>query len=255
MKFEDFLKIIAAAETYYPKANVFPKDDAGLQLWFNELEEFDYDTMKQGLRDYARTNEFPPCLCHFIDFAMATEEAEYMSPEEAWGLVYKAICNSSYNSHEEFAKLPEEIQEAVGSPWNLKEMASCSMDIINKNDRINFLISYKQIIQRKQKCSRKAKATKENIAMLTENSTKGHFRQMIEEAAARIDMPQMTHNPFLEIKQDYVPSENKGMSASAKTTIEAYAQETMGIDYQTAVHISNHRADEQRIKVLISEEN
>lgn len=255
MKFEDFLKIIAAAETYYPKANVFPKDDAGLQLWFNELEEFDYDTMKQGLRDYARTNEFPPRLCHFIDFAMAADEAEYLEPEQAWSMAYKAMCNSSYHAFEEFDSLPEEIQEAVGSPWALKEMARTDMDTLNKVDKVNFLISYKDIIKKKKGMSRKTFATQSHIDVLNAESPKGQFGQMIEGAAARVSPLEMPENRFLEDRQQFVPQENKGMSESAREGLEAYVKETINMDYQRAVNLANYNAQQQRMDILLAGED
>lgn len=49
----------------------------------------------------------------------------------AWNLVYKAICNSGYNSEEEFRKLPEECKKVIGSPDMLRMLAMEDIKTVN----------------------------------------------------------------------------------------------------------------------------
>jgi len=43
--------------------------------------------------------------------------------DEAWGLIYKAICDSTHHAGERFAELPKTLQKIVGSPSQLKAWA------------------------------------------------------------------------------------------------------------------------------------
>ena len=72
---------------------------------------------------------------------------EEMTETKAWGLVMKAIRNSGYNSEEEFNKLPERIQKAVGSPKQLWSMATDE----SFNEQVassNFMRAYRTVVNR-----------------------------------------------------------------------------------------------------------
>lgn len=43
--------------------------------------------------------------------------------DEAWNLIYKAICDSTHHAGERFAELPKTLQKIVGSPSQLKAWA------------------------------------------------------------------------------------------------------------------------------------
>ena len=74
---------------------------------------------------------------------------EEMSAQEAWALVYKAICNSAYNSAHEFDKLPELVKKAVGSADNLRNHAIDS-DFNLGVAQSNFIKAYNTILERKK---------------------------------------------------------------------------------------------------------
>ena len=72
---------------------------------------------------------------------------------EAWGLVYRAICNSSYDSEKRFNELPETIQRLVGTPKQLREWATTenlNVSVIQSN----FMRSYKVMAERKEMIDR-----------------------------------------------------------------------------------------------------
>ena len=71
------------------------------------------------------TEKFPPTIADIREKATQIVESvdSSMSELEAWSLVRKAVRNSGYHSVEEFEKLPEACQRAVGSAANLKEWA------------------------------------------------------------------------------------------------------------------------------------
>ena len=63
---------------------------------------------------------------------------------EAWGLVKNAIRNSTYNSVEEFEKLPKAVQLTLGSPSVLKEWAMSEENGMEKVVASNFMRAYRQ---------------------------------------------------------------------------------------------------------------
>ena len=65
-------------------------------------------------------------------------------------MVYKAICNSAYNSVEEFNKLPVEIQRAVGSAEMLKAWSLLDIEQVQTVIQSNVMRSYKVASKQKK---------------------------------------------------------------------------------------------------------
>lgn len=105
-----------------------------LSVWFDQLEQYDAKTVWAAVKTYAATTrkEFPPLPSDIIDqiTKLTAKPGDKISEGEAWQLCYKAICNSIYCSSEEFAKLPETVRRAVGSPEVLNQWAQIDIDSI-----------------------------------------------------------------------------------------------------------------------------
>ena len=67
---------------------------------------------------------------------------------EAWSLVRRAISNSTYNAEQEFERLPEAVQRAVGSPANLREMAALDIERVETVEQSHFIRAYVAAIKR-----------------------------------------------------------------------------------------------------------
>ena len=65
-------------------------------------------------------------------------------------MVYKAICNSAYNSVEEFNKLPIEIQRAIGSADMLKSWSQLDIEQVQTVIQSNVMRSYKVASKQKK---------------------------------------------------------------------------------------------------------
>ena len=98
-----------------------------IDVWNDDLQEYSYEQIFMALKSYKATNTsgFAPNVGQIIDriHNMNNTERE-LNPNEAWAMVYKALCNSTYHAQEEFDALPEKVQKAVGSPDILRNMAS-----------------------------------------------------------------------------------------------------------------------------------
>ena len=69
---------------------------------------------------------------------------------EAWSIVKRAIRNSSYYAEEEFNRLPDTIQKAIGSPANLREMSAMEEKDVNTIEQSHFIRSYRAVRERKK---------------------------------------------------------------------------------------------------------
>lgn len=118
----EFIKIAGAIKTYFPRDNVFPTRES-MELWYDMVKDLDYAVVASGLKAYVATNKFAPSISDLRDFSTRITNKQHLNESEAWSLVNKAICNSTYKSVEEFEKLPADIQKAVGSPEQLRSWA------------------------------------------------------------------------------------------------------------------------------------
>ena len=126
--------------------------ELSMEVWFNALKEFDYQDVKVATFQYIRTGKYKPKPADIIELIVndkVPQQPEELSPQEAWALVYKAICNSAYNSIQEFEKLPELVQKAVGSADNLRQHA-IDYDFNIGVAQSNFLRAYNTILKRKE---------------------------------------------------------------------------------------------------------
>lgn len=147
---EETVTIIRAIKASYP---TFKPDDLTetINVWYMMLEDQDYHVITMALKNYIRTNNsgFAPSIGQLMDHAHDISTPQELTGTEAWSLVMKAVRNSAYNSLKEFAKLPETVQKAVGSP---EELASMAVDE-NFNEMVassNFQRAYKVVCDRQK---------------------------------------------------------------------------------------------------------
>lgn len=154
MTTDGLVSMMETIEAAYP--NFHPKDPKGtLEIWGKMFEEYNDLEVALALKRYIMTDSsgFPPSIGQIVN-QMAAREEQQLEPLAAWALVYKAICNSGYNSESEFEKLPEACRIAVGSPANLREMAMMDVKTVNSVEQSHFLRSYEAAVKRMQENNR-----------------------------------------------------------------------------------------------------
>lgn len=118
-----------------------------LDVWTQILAEYSYKDVEKSLIAYIASSNsgFAPSVSQLIGgvHKITGKLPEYENEEEAWAKVYKAICNSTYHSVEEFNKLPAICQKAIGSPDNLRELATSDLDAIQSVEKSNFMRVYR----------------------------------------------------------------------------------------------------------------
>lgn len=153
--------IIVAFPSYKP-TNM----QMAIDMYKQMFKDYTYKEVMMGLQSYIATDTsgFAPSIGQIIDKIKRISEPEQLNPNEAWAMVYKALCNSTYNSESEFAKLPPLVQKTVGSPDALRSLASSS-DFNEEVEKSLFFKNYQVMMKRSE----------ENSKLPTE------LRQMLEE--------------------------------------------------------------------------
>lgn len=139
---DEFKNIVKAINTVWAEAI---QDQTAFDLWFRLLSDLDYQAASLATQKYMLTGKFPPKPADIREgvAAMAPDGGE-LTPQEAWGMVYRAICRSTYYSEEEFEKLPRDVQRACGSASRLRELAMDS----NFNEGVessNFMRTFSEL--------------------------------------------------------------------------------------------------------------
>lgn len=142
---EETVKIIRIMCDCYP--NYKPNDlSETVDVWTMMLEEYPYEQIAVSLKAYvlSDTSGFAPSIGQLISKMQSITQPKELNEMEAWSMVQKAIKNSTYNYLEEYEKLPEMVQKAVGNPHCLKEWAMT--EHLNKEVvGSNFMRSYRSV--------------------------------------------------------------------------------------------------------------
>lgn len=145
---KEMAEILAIMQANYPDDFRGMSDAAmhgKINLWYMQFRDDDYKEVMAAVMAHiaSDTNRFMPPVGVIKAKLVEIRQPEQMTEMEAWGLVLKAIGNSSYNSGEEFKKLPPVLQRLVGAPSQLREWASMDSETLNSVVASNFQRSYK----------------------------------------------------------------------------------------------------------------
>ena len=147
MTAEGVTKLLIAMTRAYPTYK--PVDIEGTaKLWKTMLAEYTDQEVSIALGAFIRsdTRGFAPAIGQLIDLIKTNPED--MTGLEAWGLVNRAIRNGLYGAEDEFARLPDTIKAAVGSPMQLREWAQMDSKALQTVAQSNFLYFFKAASER-----------------------------------------------------------------------------------------------------------
>lgn len=122
--------------------NDLPINDI-ISVWYSALKNYDFELVKMAVNSIIVTNKFTPTIADITEKINLITKPNELTENEAWDMVYKAICNSAYNSAQEFDKLPSSVKRAVGSHEMLKSWSQLDTDEIQTVIQSNFMRSYK----------------------------------------------------------------------------------------------------------------
>lgn len=170
---EETKMIIKMLSSVY--VNEFSKltEDKVLQMidvWTMLLEDEDANKIATVTKAYLKsnTNAFMPTPAMLINLAYELFTPQGMTEQQAWNTLYKAICNSGYNSQYEYDHLPNEIKPLC-TPSQLREWGMMNIETLNTVVASNFMRSFKVREKQRVDFAKLPNETKDLIASLGVN--------------------------------------------------------------------------------------
>lgn len=172
-------KVIAILQVNYPENFRGKSDDvikATVDLWARAFADEPYSLVAAAVMAHMVSDAsryMPPVG---VIKAKVTElmKPDEMTEQEAWGLVAKALKNSTYGANEEFSKLPRAVQRAVGSASQLRDWAMMDTETLQSVVASNFQRSYRVASQRDRDWEKLPSSLKAFVAELS-NTTLGRL--------------------------------------------------------------------------------
>ena len=167
MSRDETKQILMRIQSTFP--NWKPQSDLRfvVETWHEYLSGYDYEQVKAALKAFVMTDSsgFAPSVGQLIEILDRLGNASELSEMEAWSLVSRALRRSLYYADEEYAKLPDVVQKAVGSPEMLRSWAETDMKSIENVVQSNFMRTYRQELTR----VRELRKIPANVRALLEN--------------------------------------------------------------------------------------
>lgn len=155
MNREETKKIIRIIVDSYP--NYKPSDlSETIDVWCMMLEDFTYQQVTLALKAYilSDTSGFAPSIGALVGKMQMINAPKALGEIEAWSMVRNAINKSTYYAEDEFNKLPEAVQRAVGSASQLRQWAITPIDTIENVVSSNFMRAYRAETKRAEEIAR-----------------------------------------------------------------------------------------------------
>ena len=142
---DDTKKLIFYLKMGYP--NFCDDKDLAMvvDVWFDALRDEETRIVSQAAKNYVKANEYPPTIAGIVKQRDMIRYPE--TDTDLWALIENAARNGSYNSVEEFNKLPPECQSFIGSPEALKDLAQADVGTMNTIVKGQFLKRVDAIMQ------------------------------------------------------------------------------------------------------------
>ena len=168
-------------------------------------------------------NEYPPAPGQVKSILYRMEHQDELSEGDAWNLVRRALSNGLYGAQEEFDRLPEDVQKAIGSPQWIHAVAA-DEDVNMSVESSNFYKRYRQVLANKREMASMPPAVRELVENLSAKVGMSEVAQLEDKRAASSleyeERRQKAIEAFLQ------PEEPKGQKAI--TSIEMLKERLIG---------------------------
>lgn len=169
----EVLKIMSVLRGAYPAfyRNIGRKEaEATVGLWEDMFKHDEYALVAAAVKALIETDSkgYPPHIGAVKEKLRLISGGDEMTEAEAWGIVAKALRNSTYGSKEEFEKFPPTIKRIVGSPNQLREWGAMDSETVHSVVASNFQRSYKAIAQREREIAKLPPDVKELVGKIAD---------------------------------------------------------------------------------------
>lgn len=171
MEREETKKILMIIDATYPNFKVENPVET-IDAWHFFLQDYEYNDIALALKMFVNTSTkgFAPSVSELIAMIHRPEQLSQMSELEAWTLVRSAIGKANYYAAEEFEKLPPLVQQAVGSPSQLRNWAMGDIDTIETVVASNFQRTYRSKLATKMEMDKLPAEVRNRIESLQQKA-------------------------------------------------------------------------------------
>ena len=147
------------------EADIMP----AVRLWHECFAEDDYNAVMAAVKALivTRVEGFPPTIGAVKEKLRLITTPESLSEQDAWALVSKAIQDGIYHYKEQTAKLPKEVQDAVGSPAQIRAWAVMDESAVESVVASNFMRTYRTKQKRRDEFVALPPSTRKTMLELT----------------------------------------------------------------------------------------
>ena len=140
--------------------------DLMVQLWERQFRDNSFEEVAAAVDALisSRTTGYSPTIGEIKEQMQKLKSTDELDELAAWALVSKACTNGIYGYREEFAKLPPEVQNAVGAPEQLRQWAMMDVDTVQSVVASNFQRNYRTMQARKKELGKLPQGVRDMIA-------------------------------------------------------------------------------------------
>lgn len=173
MSRDETIQFLMVLQSAFPNYKV-PDKTVAVNTWSSMLADYDYKLCVASLQSYIATDTsgFAPSIGQIIAKISSFNQSEELNEMEAWALVSKALRDSTYHADERFNELPEVVQNAVGSPGNLRNWAQTDINSIENVIQSNFIKTYRATVKRKKEYDALPSKVKELLGIASNQNQK-----------------------------------------------------------------------------------
>ena len=162
---QDTYQVLGILRAIYPGSFVGSDDEERLriELWQKLFADETVKEVRRAVEAFVVTDKrgFMPVPGQIKEQIAILRDSGGLNEQDAWELVTNALCNSSYGSVEEFAKLPADVRRAVGSPNMLKSWAAVNISELQTVIASNFKRDYRAIVAQQRDLAKIPEAVKQ----------------------------------------------------------------------------------------------
>lgn len=118
-------------------------DTKTVNAWFLLLEDLDGRALKAAAINLITKSPYSPKISDLRAEYVRITTPDVLPDLEAWAVVRDGIRNGLYGATEEFAKMPPDVQKAVGSADSLTEWAMLKPEQVETVIQSQFLTAYR----------------------------------------------------------------------------------------------------------------
>jgi hypothetical protein len=150
MTVQETVEILKILQTAYPNFGRNADDlKRTIGLWASMFSAESLEIVAAATKALiaSDTKGFPPTIGAVKEQITKLTIGRQLTENEAWNTVSRALKNSTYNSEEEFSRLPPTVQRVVGGPSQLRTWARMDSNEVESVVSSNFQRSFRAAAQ------------------------------------------------------------------------------------------------------------